>query len=283
MKRILAILLIGLMALPVTSLADSKLGAELGSIDSLKPSVYQLKRRAEPTALRSLERFENKKDALLALASDNFKAVTWAEPGVELSARLTALREAVYIRLGEWRGEGVEAFLMHELQSQELSDSNERALLKGLGKLELSLESQEVLRARVSAATRNPQARFDTLQTLMMQGGMVAQRAFFTECESGKLPALQLTKLGATLLNTTVVDGSESVDVMTKLVKQAALVPQATYAAEALWVTFTKLPKLEQNALWQILGTHGSEELRASLNRRLRWAERRAQSATRRP
>ena len=73
------------MALPVTSLADSKLGAELGSIDSLKPSVYQLKRRAEPTALRSLERFENKKDALLALASDNFKAVTWAEPGVELT------------------------------------------------------------------------------------------------------------------------------------------------------------------------------------------------------
>ena len=194
MKRILATVLIGLMALPVTSLADSKFGAELGAIDSLKPSVYQLKRRAEPTALRSLERFENNKDALLALASDNFKAVTWAEPGVELSARLTALREAVYIRLGEWRGEGVEAFLMHELRSQELSDSNERALLKGLGMLELSLESQEVLLARVSAATRNPQARFDTLQTLMVQGSMVAQRAFFTECASGKLPALQLTR-----------------------------------------------------------------------------------------
>ena len=31
MKRFLAILLIGLMALPATSLADSKLGAEAGS------------------------------------------------------------------------------------------------------------------------------------------------------------------------------------------------------------------------------------------------------------
>lgn len=283
MKRTLAIILIGLMALPVTSLADSKLGAELGAIDSLKPSVYKLKRRAEPTALRSLERFEAEKVALLALATDNFKAVTWTEPGVELSARLTALREAVYIRLGEWRGDGVEAFLMHELRSQELSDSNERALLKGLGMLELSLESQEALLARLSARARNPQARFDTLQTLMVQGSMVAQRAFFTECESGKLPALQLTRLGATLLDTIVVDGSKSVDVMTKLVKQAALVPQATYAAEALWSTLTKLPKLEQTALWQILGAHGSEELRASLNRRLRWAERRAQSAIRRP
>ena len=50
------------MTLPVTSLADSKLGAELGGIDSW-PSVYQLKRRAEPTALRSLARFENDKGA----------------------------------------------------------------------------------------------------------------------------------------------------------------------------------------------------------------------------
>ena len=83
-----------------------KLGAELGAIDSLKPSVYQLKRRAEPTALRSLERFENDKDALLALAETHFKGLTWAEPGVDLDARLTALREAVYIRLGEWGGEG---------------------------------------------------------------------------------------------------------------------------------------------------------------------------------
>ena len=73
MKRFLATVVIGLIALPVTSLADSKLGAELGAIDSLKPSVYQLKRRAEPTALRSLERFENDKNALLALARDNFQ------------------------------------------------------------------------------------------------------------------------------------------------------------------------------------------------------------------
>ena len=238
MKRFLATVVIGLMALPVTSLADSKLGAELGAIDSLKPSVYQLKRRAEPTALRSLERFENDKNALLALAKTNFKGLTWAEPGVDLDARLTALREAVYIRLGEWRGDGVEAFLMRELRSQQLSDSNERALLKGLGMLELSFESQEVLLARVDAAARNPQARFDTLQAVMLQGTMVSQRAFFTECARGELPALQLTRLGATLLDTIVVDGSESVDVMTELVKQAVQVPQATYAAEALWGDF---------------------------------------------
>ena len=103
----------------------------------------------------------------------------------ELDARLTALREAVYIRLGEWRGQGVEAFLMRELRSQELSDSTERALLKGLGMLELSFESQEVLLARVSAPARNPQARFDTLQALMLQGTMVSQRAFSTECVRG--------------------------------------------------------------------------------------------------
>ena len=110
MKRILAILLIGLMALPVTSLADSKLGAELGSIDSLKPSVYQLKRRAERPRF-VVWSVENKKDALLALASDNFKAVTWAEPGVELSARLTALREAVHIRLGRMERRGGRSLL----------------------------------------------------------------------------------------------------------------------------------------------------------------------------
>ena len=283
MKRFLTTIMIGLMALPVTSLADSKLGAELGAIDSLKPSVYQLKRRAEPTALRSLERFENDKDALLALAKTNFKGLTWAEPGVNLDARLTALREAVYIRLGEWRGEGVEAFLMRELRSEQLSDSTERALLKGLGMLELSFESQETLLARVSATARNPQARFDTLQAVMLQGTMVSQRAFSAECARGELPALQLTRLGATLLDAITVAGAESVDVMTQLVKQAVQVPQATYAAEALWGTFFKLPELEQNALWKVVDAHGTEELRASLKRRLRWAERRVQRVTRRP
>ena len=127
----------------------------------------------------------------------------------------------------------VEAFLMRELRSQRLSDSNERALLKGLGMLELSFESQEVLLARVDAAARNPQARFDTLQAVMLQGTMVSQRAFFYRMRKRELPALQLTRLGATLFDTIVVDGSESVDVMTELVKQAVQVPQATYAAEA--------------------------------------------------
>ena len=88
---------------------------------------------------------------------------------------------------------------------------------------------------------------------------MVSQRAFLQNAQEGELPALQLTRLGATLLDTIVVDGSESVDVMTELVKQAVQVPQATYAAEALWGTFTKLPKSEQNALRQVLGAHGGK------------------------
>ena len=147
----------------------------------------------------------------------------------------------MYIRLGEWRGQGVEAFLMHELRSQELSDSTERALLKGLGMLELSFESQEILLARVSAPARNPQARFDTLQTLMLQGTMVSQRAFSTECVRGELPALQLTRLGATLLDAITVGGAESADVDDAAGEASCiLVPQATYAVEALWSTLTQ-------------------------------------------
>ena len=142
MKRFLATVVIGLIALPVTSLADSKLGAELGAIDSLKPSVYQRDGRSRPRFV-ALSVLRMIKKALLALAKTHFKGLTWAEPGVDLDARLTALREVVYIRQSEWGGEGVEAFLMRELRSQRLSDSNGRALLKGLGMLELSFESQE--------------------------------------------------------------------------------------------------------------------------------------------
>ena len=58
--------------------------------------------------------------------------------------------------------------------------------------------NQEVLLARVNATTRNPQAQFDTLQALMLQDDAVAR---FTECTEGN-SALQLTRLGATLLDT---------------------------------------------------------------------------------
>ena len=59
-----------------------KIGCRAGSHRFVEAECLSIKRRAEPTALRSLERFENDKDALLALAKTNFKGLTWAEPGV---------------------------------------------------------------------------------------------------------------------------------------------------------------------------------------------------------
>lgn len=276
MRRVILSLLICLCGFSTEVFAASALTTKLGSIESLTPSFYQQKRRAEPTALREVGQLKAHKDELMELARSDFRTVVWEEPGVDLEARLTALREAVYITLGRWGGNEVEAFLLTELRQELLSDSSERAILRGLGSMKLKLDTQRELLSRVGAQSANPTTRFDTLMVLARQGSSVAINAYEEERVAKVLRPLEVVRIGAQLTVAVALQSGSWPDLIwTKVVASSAQVQSTTFAAEALWQTLQALSQDFRKLALETVLREGTPELAQSISRRARWADRR--------
>ena len=284
MKIFCSMMVVATLVLPTQSFADTKLPTLLGDIESLTPSVYQMRQRPEPTALREVLELREYRDALLQLAKDDFEGVVWREPGVEHEARVVALREATYIALGEWGGPGVQAFLFSELENASLADSTERTLLEALGRLSLDAAGQQQLLSRLDAPGRNPKVRFETLNVLMKQGRSIALEAYQKELVLKQLVPLELTRLGAQLVITDTAEANVLPrELWTQVVKSTANVSESRFAAEALWRTMASLPGPERKVALEILRVVGPSEVKQSIERRQRWSEKRRVKASRLP
>ena len=284
MRLLVNVLFVMGLVTPLESFAESKLSVQLGALDSLKPSLYKLKQRPEPTALRALLELEDQRDALLALAKANFATVNWAEPGIEQEARLIALREAAYLALGRWGGEDTEEFLMSELNQDLLIDSSERALLRALGSMALSTDTQRWLMTRLNSKERNQQMRYETLMVLMKQGSFFGQEAYDAERGNSELSSLQLTRLGAKLalaqFNQTA---TFSKSIWAKVLVDAGKVQDQTYAAESIWQSLAGLSSDARKQAIDMTLSQASEALRQSIERRIRWANKRMDRTTQQP
>ena len=284
MRLLVNVLFVMGLVTPLESFAETKLSVQLGALDSLKPSLYKLKQRPEPTALRAMLELENQRDALLALAKANFATVSWAEPGIEQEARLIALREAAYLALGRWGGEDTEEFLVSELNQDLLIDSSERALLRALGSMALSTDTQRWLMTRLNSKERNQQMRYETLMVLMKQGSVFGREAYDAERGNSELSPLQLTRLGAKLalaqFNQTA---NFSKSIWAKVLLDAGKVQDQTYAAESIWQSLAGLSSDTRKQAIDMTLSQASESLRQSIERRIRWANKRMDRTTQQP
>ena len=281
MKNFCAIIVLSTLAFPMQSFADAKLPTLLGDIDSLTPSVYQKRQRPEPTALREVLKLGDHRAALLDLVKSDFRSVVWREPGVDMEARIVALREASYIALGEWGGPGVQAFLISELQGDSLTDSAERALLKALGSLTLDTETQRLLVNRLGDLGSSPKVRFETLMALMNQGGFIASDAYQRELALGKLTPLELTRLGAQwVISDALATKTLPREIWTQVVKHAATVSESRFAAEALWRAIGSLPAAQRKVALELVNMEAHNDVKRSIERRQRWAEKRSARVT---
>ena len=272
------------LVIPLESFAETKLSTQLGALDSLKPSVYKLKQRPEPTALRAILELEGQRAELLALAKNNFATVTWLEPDIEKEARLVALREAAYLALGRWGGAASEKFLVSELNQDLLTDSGERALLKALGSMELSADTQRWLLARLTLEERNPQMRYETLMAVMKQGSVYGEQAYEVERGGTELSSLQLTRLGAKLVLAQFnEDANFSQSLWAQVLVDAGKVKDQTFAAESIWLTLEGLSGDARKLAIEMTLSQQSAPLRQSIERRLRWAAKRARLSTQLP
>ena len=126
--------------------------------------------------------------------------------------------------------------------------------------------------------------RYETLMVLMKQGSIFGREAYEAERGNSELSSLQLTRLGAKLalaqFNQTA---NFSKSIWAKVLLDAGKVQDQTYAAESIWQSLAGLSSDARKQAIDMTLSQASEALRQSIERRIRWANKRMGRTTQQP